>query len=311
MNTETFREIVDKYLQGTATASEKKIVEAWLQARPEDNEPLQHPNKQAIHAALWQSFTQRTDWSSGTSLLKFHSWMGYAAAAAVLLCCSIWSYNASLKQPSPAVQTITALMGAAKTIQLPDSSIAHLFPGTTLTIPDNFNTQERAIILSGRAFFEVKSNPGKPFYVQSGKLYTRVLGTSFEVTAPDSLHTTVTVSTGKVNVQYDGRPLADLLPGKRLRHNVQQNNFVIDEVNAPLLCEWWKHGMVFNQAPFEEVVQSISDWYNVPITVSATKWQQERVTIRIKDRSLTEALSLLSATIGFQYKKENNRIIIY
>ena len=223
----------------------------------------------------------------------------------------MWLTSILSGKQSPVIQTITALKGVHKTVQLPDSSIAHLFPGATLVIPGNFNTKERPVTLSGKVFFEVKQDPARPFYVQSGRLRTLVLGTSFEVTAQDSFHTAVVVRTGKVGIQYDGRQLADLSPGKRLRYDVQQNNFSIDEVNAAMLCEWWNNGMVFNQSPFEEVIQSISDWYDVPIEITGTKWKQEKVTIRIKDRSLTEALSLLSATLGFQYKKENNRIIIY
>lgn len=320
MDIATIREMVDRYLQGTATDQEKQFIEKWLQARPEDNQPLQDLDRQAIHTVLWQSFTHRTDWSSfatpGASgksapLFNYRSWIGYAAAAVVLLCGTMWLTSILSGKQSPVIQTITALKGVHKTVQLPDSSIAHLFPGATLVIPGNFNTKERPVTLSGKVFFEVKQDPARPFYVQSGRLRTLVLGTSFEVTAQDSFHTAVVVRTGKVGIQYDGRQLADLSPGKRLRYDVQQNNFSIDEVNAAMLCEWWNNGMVFNQSPFEEVIQSISDWYDVPIEITGTKWKQEKVTIRIKDRSLTEALSLLSATLGFQYKKENNRIIIY
>ncbi|NLR79880.1 FecR family protein [Chitinophaga eiseniae] len=319
MDIATIREMVDRYLQGKATDQEKQFIEKWLQARPEDEQPLQDPDRQTIHTALWESFTHRTDWSSfatpgairKSTLFNYRPWIGYAAAAFVLLCGTVWLTTTLSQKQSATTQTIIALRGVHKTVQLPDSTIAHLFPGATLMIPGNFNSKERPVTLSGKVFFEVKQDPARPFYVQSGKLRTLVLGTSFEVTAQDSFHTAVVVRTGKVSIQYDGRQLANLSPGKRLRYDVQQNNFAIDEVNAAMLCEWWNNGMVFNQSPFEEVVQSISDWYDIPIEITGTKWKQEKVTIRIKDRSLTEALSLLSATLGFQYKKENNRIIIY
>lgn len=320
MNIEAIREMVDRYLQGTATDQEKKVIEKWLEARPEDDRTLKEQDKQVIHTALWQSFTRHTNWPAPAttrggdksySLFSYRSWIGYAAAVILVLSCAIWLNSTLLKKQLPSVQTITAMKGAHKTVQLPDSSIAHLFPGATLIIPGDFNTKERAVTLSGRIFFEVRPAPSRPFYVQSGKLRVQVLGTSFEVTAQDSLHASVIVRTGKVGVQYDGRQLADLIPGNRLQYDIQQRHAVIEEVNAAMLCEWWNNGMVFNQSPFEEVVQSISDWYNVPIVITYNKWKQERVTIRIKNQSFTEALSLLSATIGFQYKKENNRVIIY
>lgn len=315
MNIETIREMVDRYLQGTATGQEKRLIEKWLQARPEDNKSLDDQHKQVIHTSIWQSVSQHTNQESAAgksySLLNYRTWIGYAAMVTVLIGGAIWLSKAVFRKQPVLAQTITALRGAHKTATLPDSSIVHLFPGATLTIPTDFNTKERAITLTGKVFFEVKQDASRPFFVESGKLKALVLGTSFEVTAQDSLHTSVIVSTGKVGVQYNGRQLADLSPGHRLRYDVQQARYVIDEVNATMLCEWWNNGMVFNQSTLEEVAQSISAWYNVPVEIINAKWKQETVTIRIKDRSLPETLSLLSATLGFQYKTTNNRIIIY
>ncbi len=63
------------------------------------------------------------------------------------------------------------------------------------------------------------------------------------------------------------------------------NELQIDEVNAAMLCEWWNNGMVFHQAPLEEVMQTLANWYNVPIAITNTKWRSEKVTIRIKTRT--------------------------
>ena len=105
--------------------------------------------------------------------------------------------------------------------------------------------------------------------------------------------------------------MADLTAGKRLRYDAAQNNMVIDEVNAAMLCEWWNNGMVFNQAPLEEVIQTLANWYNMPIEITNNKWSLEPVTIRIKEQNLSETLSLLSATLGFSYLQQKNKVIIY
>ncbi|SEW34976.1 FecR family protein [Chitinophaga arvensicola] len=316
MNITIIREMIDRYLQDRATESEKRLIEKWLQARPEDDRSLSDPDKQEVQAALWQSFTRHTDWSDKAttktpSLFPYRTWVRYAAAIVVILASALWLNNTFLKKQIGPSQTITAMAGSHKTAMLPDSSMVYLFPGSSVTIPPDFNSHKRNITLSGKVFFEVKPDPTRPFFVQAGQLRTQVLGTSFEVTAQDSAYTSVIVRTGKVGVQYNGRPLADLIPGKRLRYNRQQNNFTVDDVNAAMLCEWWNNGMVFNQSPLEEVLQSVSAWYNVPIAVTGTRWKKETVTIRIKNKSFAETLSLLSATLGFQYKTENNRIIIF
>lgn len=311
MNIEQLGDIIQRYLAGTATDEEKTWVQQWLQERPEDHASLPPEHRQAIQASLWQSFTDRTDWQPSRTISFSRKWLAYAAAIAVLVACAFW-LNTSIQRPTSAqAQTIAALPGSHKKVTLPDSSVAHLFPGATITVPADYNTEDRHIAFSGRVFFEVKPDPARPFQVLSGKMVTRVLGTSFEVTAPDSLHASVTVRSGKVGVQYDGRPLAELTPGKRLRFRTQHNDFTIDDVNAALLCEWWNNGMVFNQAPLAEVMQTLSDWYNMPIVISNAKWKQETVTIRVRNQTCLDAVSLLSETLGFQFKQENNRIIIY
>lgn len=313
MDTQQLGAVIDRYLSGTATAVEKAWVEKWLAQRPEDDSLLSPPHREAVHARLWEAFTEHCGWQPAPAKTRVlpRTWLAYAAAVAILVACGFWLQRS--RQPGPAAppQIIAALPGSQKKVTLPDSTVAHLFPGATLAVPEDFNTARRRVAVTGRVFFAVKTDPSKPFLVTAGKLHTHVLGTSFEVMAADSLHPSVTVRSGKVGVQYDGRLLAELTPGKRLRYNAQHSDFIIDEVNTGLLCEWWDHGLVFHQAPLAEVVRALSDWYNVPITIAAGKWETETVTVRIKRQSCAEAVALLSRTLGFRYKKENDRIIIY
>ncbi|WP_341843085.1 FecR family protein [Chitinophaga caseinilytica] len=310
MNVEQLGAAFERYLAGTASAEEKEWIGKWLQERPEDHHALEPHRRRAVQAALWQSVSRKADLPL-RPVRNSRKWLAYAAAVALLVACGTWVLLSRQAPPAAFVQTIITQPGSPKTVYLPDSSVAHLFPGATLTIPDNYNATDRRIALSGRGFFEVKENPSRPFFVRAGKLTTQVLGTSFEVKSTDSLSASVIVRTGKVGVAFDGQHLANLTPGKRLRYNARQHDFMVDTVDAALLCEWWDRGMVFNQAPLGEVVQSISDWYNVPVEIRNARWQQETVTIRIRRQTCTEAIALLSETLGFRYKKENDRIIIY
>lgn len=311
MNIEQLGDIIDRYLANTASDSERAQVEQWLRERPEDLTPLAPRQRAQVQMALWQSFTVRTNWKPAPSRTRAITlkWIAYAAAVALLIGAAFWLRSGT--RHIPVSQTIAALPGSHKKVTLPDSSVAHLFPGATLTLPEDYNTKDRRIALTGRAFFEVKPDAARPFVVAAGKMVTRVLGTSFEVAAPDSLHASVTVRSGKVGVEYDGRPLAELTHGKRLRFSAPHNDFTIDDVNAALLCEWWHNGMVFKQASLAEVTRALSDWYNVPIVITHPKWRTETVTIRIQQQTCDEAIALLSETLGFSYKKEKDKIIIY
>jgi transmembrane sensor len=313
--------IIDRHLAGIATAEEKAFISKWLEAAHESNTVfLEASHKEKVKAAMWQSVSRRTGIATQNvapktgvlrQIMQRRVWLRYAAAVAVLFVAGLMVYT---MMPSTKIlnsQLITALPGTQKMLVLPDSSVARLFPGATVSIPENYNETDRNVTSTGRVFFEVRPNADKPFYVHAGNLQTRVLGTSFEVVMNDSIHSSVTVRTGKVGVQYGNLQLAELTPGKCLRYNSKSNSMVIDEVNAAMLCEWWNNGMMFNQAPLEEVIESLANWYNMPIEITNNKWRLEPVTIRIKEQNLSETLSLLSETLGFSYQQQTNKVIIY
>jgi ferric-dicitrate binding protein FerR (iron transport regulator) len=80
-----------------------------------------------------------------------------------------------------------------------------------------FGKQLRKVqLLEGDAFFEIQPRESVPFLVESNRVETQVMGTSFGVhvgSAPFLI--TVTVATGKVSVSLDHKPVDVLRPGKQ------------------------------------------------------------------------------------------------
>lgn len=71
-------------------------------------------------------------------------------------------------------------------VTLPDGSTVQLYGQSRLSYPAQFTPEKREIYLDGKAFFEVKKDAQKPFFVYANSLVTRVLGTSFTVIARPS-----------------------------------------------------------------------------------------------------------------------------
>ncbi|RRB01084.1 FecR family protein [Larkinella rosea] len=96
-------------------------------------------------------------------------------------------------------------------IALPDGTQIWLGPQSSLEYPQKFSGNQRPVKLDGEAFFEVTRDVNRPFTINSGKLITRVLGTSFRIDAYDNEKSaTVTVLTGKVSVSAATEPSAEL-----------------------------------------------------------------------------------------------------
>src|SRR5690606_40088 len=76
-------------------------------------------------------------------------------------------------------------VGERKSFQLPDGSKVMLNSASTIQVSKNFNETTRELTLSGEAFFDVASNPEKPFIIHTASMDVKVLGTIFNVKAYD------------------------------------------------------------------------------------------------------------------------------
>ncbi len=109
--------------------------------------------------------------------------------------------------------------GKRSDITLADGTHIWLNSGSQLSYPSEFKTDSREVYLSGEAFFDVKANPNKPFYVITRDIKIKVLGTRFNVSSYNEDNTTQTVllkgkvTTGKNKIFAQ---TIDLMPGERM-----------------------------------------------------------------------------------------------
>jgi transmembrane sensor len=126
-------------------------------------------------------------------------WLRFAAAIVLLSTVGIWFYMREGAKAKTITRHNNSL--AAMTILLSDSSMVILESGSTLVYPSGFSGSTREVTLQGEAFFEIRRNESKPFFVFANQTVTKVLGTSFRVSSNGAGNSvTVSVKTGKVAV---------------------------------------------------------------------------------------------------------------
>lgn len=177
----------------------------------------------------------------------YRLWRNVAAAAVILITAGTFSYRAyEATRPSMVKQTwvsYVANKGEFKEIQLPDSSIIHLRPGTKIAIAHPFIQQTRQVkLLEGEVYFEVSHDQSHPFLVNTSQLTTEVLGTKFIVqNDPFATAIKVTLLSGKVAVRTAKAQLGVLSPNQQLTFN-RLNETVKLESSASNLAENWLKG---------------------------------------------------------------------
>jgi len=209
-------ELLEKYLKGSCTIDEKRVVEDWyFNLDDVTNISIsQMPvfNKMEIFEKIRQQVNnidyplQPVQTSRISNLRRFKN---IAAVAAMLILIS-FIYFFTRTQP---ITTSTNIANKVDYIilnnntsvvlqrRLPDGSSIWLKPGAILTYERKNEDAERNVTFTGEAFFEVAKDIKHPFIIRADEMRIRVVGTSFNVIAlPKSRTFKVAVVTGKVQV---------------------------------------------------------------------------------------------------------------
>ena len=209
-----------------------------------------------------------------------------------------------------------------KTIILPDGSKVKLAKGSELVYGHNFGDSTREVDLKGEAFFDVVKDADRPFLVRTHKLTTRVLGTSFNITAYDKdPDIQVAVRTGKVTVfkqpetnnkEHSFSAEIVLIPNQMAVFNKEQQLLIKTLVANPLPVSKRlnEENFVFDQAPVKQVCDALEKYYGVDITYDHELMSQCSVTADLRGESLYKQLDLICEVLQAEYKTIDGQIVI-
>ena len=117
--------------------------------------------------------------------VRLKRFLRYAALFIIALVLGFWSnyllLTTNTQDQQVEYKEVEATKGQVKEIFLADGTHIWLNSDSKLSFPSNFSADNRAIELSGEAFFEVATDKEKKFLVKTGKHTVEVTGTRFNV----------------------------------------------------------------------------------------------------------------------------------
>lgn len=196
--TENEKKALIDYFSGKLTSEESGILNNWLE-KSEGNKLLFDQMTdiwQASHFTrindkinMEDAWKEIQDQLSKENKKPIQSWARLLKVAAVLILVFILGgighalFRSKPNVTEPFLVEYVAPLGSRSFVKMPDGSKIWLNAGTTLSYNSHFGIENRAINLSGEAFFEVEKNPALPFTVQTSELNITALGTKFDVKA--------------------------------------------------------------------------------------------------------------------------------
>ncbi|HOZ84082.1 MAG TPA: FecR domain-containing protein [Niabella sp.] len=210
------------------------------------------------------------------------------------------AYNAAGNSASVATiqyNTIATPRGGQYQLVLMDGTKVWLNSSSSLKFPTTFGGTERKVELTGEGYFEVAKDKTKPFYVSTGSMNIKVLGTHFNVSAysdEDAFKTTLLE--GAVEVNASGQ-IAKLNPGQQAKlHTSGARLQTINNVDLSQVVAWKNGFFSFNDASIQTIMKQFANWYDIDVSYQG-KMSDARYSGKVqRNMSLQKVLEVLSFT---------------
>ncbi|MHB8208644.1 FecR family protein [Mucilaginibacter sp.] len=315
--------LLQKYKDGLCTQEETDRIKQWYDSF--ENLPdsinsvdMQLAADEAAHQTLIKLFGEDNTQQPGNKKVSLIYYIS-GIAACLIVGCMTWLMVGKFKKTQSNGITYTKYStqkGERKEIQLPDGSVVTLNAASTIQVASDFNVSKRNVVLLGEAFFQVSKDKTRPFIIKTGKIYTRVVGTSFNINAYSDENTvSVAVNTGKVQVEkHDAN--GETLIGKDLTHNhllvydLTTDTYRHTLADAYLLSAWKTNKLVFNQASIARIAHVLERAYNISIVIAGKPGRQGLYTVTFDNCSLNKLLPLLANLTGITYEQKDQQMVI-
>ena len=335
MNQYDFDLLLQKYLAGECTQEEEQHILDWSENMLKSSRVvLNSSEKELLRKRIWKRLSKI---SRPVSVFS-NSWVKLSVAASVLILLAVgssllWPSSFPIKKKDNA----TALLASAQStlpkgnievkntsgkpykVVLEDGTEVVLKPQSSLSHPEHFNEKARIVHLSGEAFFNVTKNPARPFFVYTGELVTRVLGTSFNVKSYNAAKSIeVSVVTGRVSVYENSKKTAQtrngiiLNPNQKIRFDSEVKVLVPELVEEPVVVHpvEKKASFIFEETPLPQVISMIQEVYGIEIVLETAAMEQCVFTGDINDLPLYSQLKLICKSINANYELRGTTLFI-
>lgn len=193
------------------------------------------------------------------------------------------------------------------TLYLSDSTKVLLNGGSTLIYPSKFSGDNREVELYGEAFFDVTKNPNRPFIVITKDVKSVVYGTRINIEAYEHKnYTSTTLFSGEVSVNG-----VELKPGDCAIRHEGASSIMVSDADLKSIDSWTRNEFYFNEAPLNDILTELSNWYGIRFKFENDNAIKERFTlIYPRDKDLNYALGLLTQTKKLKFKMMGDEVYI-
>jgi ferric-dicitrate binding protein FerR (iron transport regulator) len=347
MKKELSPELIRKYLAGECSPQERQLVDEWYDSFEHQDGLVDSLNEQQQQDLKMRMLgTVKTDIRRQTKYAgHLHTPLAlYVRIAAMLVLMAGLAFffisnftsdgpGSGQREVAGKVVSMKATANHQKAIRkvtLSDGSTIWLSAHSTIRHPEIFKADIREVYLEGEAFFDVKRDSLRPFVIYSSHVTTRVLGTSFTISAyTQNPGIEVSVVTGKVAVSVNSASEHEnngekaqtpaehtpaslvLLPNEKAtfsKADLSLQREVIDPL--PKKSLWAPASLSFQDTPIRQVVKELNRRFDAEITVTDEAINNCTIRADFTSQHLPLIIELICKSIDADYRIIDKKISI-
>ncbi len=336
MDKKRFHLIIQKYIAGNCSDEEKNLIDQWYELLDDESLPaLDAEELDTIRLRTLRNVKNKpvkTPLPRRFSIPGYVKWMVAAGIGGIIIVSGyLWSryQENTISEPyfSSSLNGFIEKVNSSSqpvNIVLEDSSLVILQPGAGIKYPTHFHPAKREIYMQGEAFFDVRKNPGQPFYVFNGNIITHVLGTSFNIKTNIENNTIqVDVHTGKVEVEENSEWVNKqkmqrviVSPNQKVIYHASSGRFEASILEKPALIKKAEGDLtpvglfVFDESPLSKVLKTLEEQYGIEVITDSEELLVEPFTGDISSGDLFAKLDIVCKSLKICYEVNGTQILI-
>ncbi len=220
-------------------------------------------------------------------------------------------YSTNGKHVEDTYNSIQVPRGTEYRVTLSDGTQVWMNAASELRYPVTFSSEERRIYLKGEAYFQVKSDKKRPFYVETDNLCIRVLGTEFNVNTHYSKGVRTVLVGGTIVLQRKNQQEIQMTPGELADFDQKTSEIMVQKVDITPYISWKKGFFVFEEENLEEIMNSLALWYDKEFYFLNPKLKNLHFSGHLKRYDRIETiLSAITEVTGVDFQINGQTILI-
>ncbi|MCG8321716.1 MAG: FecR domain-containing protein [Cytophagales bacterium] len=313
MHQKEFDELLDRYTRGLCTPEEEKWIHAFFRSYQNEKKQWQPGEAQQARQEIYHRVRQqihKKEAMPAKARPLWPVWLRVAAMVSIMVGFSWLAYRYVSGPQEVVLLTKTTARGHKAKIVLPDGTRVTLNAESSLVYPESFDGKNRQVELTGEGFFEVTSDPSKPFLVQSPDFTTTVLGTVFNISAYDEEPASVTVQEGKVQVTHSQDFAEMVVLTAREQAVLSSTGLTKKSIDSDRHFAW-KDGIIYlDRTTLRETASLLERWYDVDIRFANPGLAGCTMNGKFHNDQLINILKSLAHIKGFQFEFLDERTIL-